>query len=120
MTEENKKTYNQVLVDNLKKVKQNREDIHKSSIPDMETSEVVIPIPNVLIEDKDKPTVQFVQNIGKLKRKPEFHLEVQIKKGQKVTLTDGRQTNLLELIFGVNGKTDIGKIESFLEENSEN
>lgn len=113
------KTLNEVLIDNLRKVKKTREDIHNSSSPNIKNSEVLIPVPNILVEDQDPMTRTFLKNLGKLNRDTHFEITAEIKKGQPVTLQDGRKTFILELIFKINDDTDVDKIEEFLEAHSE-
>ena len=112
-----KVTLNQALIKELRALQGKRESLIASNLHVPEHQSVMIPIPNVLVTDGDKEVLKFIKNIGLIRADKSFGLDVAIEAGEKVTLTDGRSSTILECIFYYTGDTKIDEIEQFLEQN---
>lgn len=124
---EQEKSFRTSLVKKLEKLETKRNALIDAGVSTPETQSVQFAIPNVLIEDGNQDIDKLLETIGKMNRKSELGLNVELNQGEPVKLTDGRTSDILEIVFFVTDKTDIAKIKEYLypegvpeEEDSEN
>lgn len=109
-------TYETSLVKQLRELEYKSASLRAHDLGEIETQSVLFPIPSVLIEDQDHPTMKFFEEIGHIERSLELGLHVEVTQGASVLLTDGRTSTILEVTFFYqDGKTDIDGIESYFE-----
>ncbi|MDN6113221.1 MAG: hypothetical protein L0I72_09140 [Tetragenococcus halophilus] len=125
---EQEKSFRTSLVKKLEKLETKRNALIDAGVSPPEIQSVQFAIPNVLIEDGNQDIDKLLETVGKMNRKSELGLNVELNQGEPVKLTDGRTSDILEIVFFVTDKTDIPKIKEYLypegvpeeEEDSEN
>lgn len=116
MTNQPQQTLNSALISELRKLETKRLALAESNLDPVSGQTVMIPIPNVLVKDKDSAVCKFIEKAGLMNRDKSLGIKTEIEAGEPVTLTDGRTSTILEVIFHYSEKTDISAIEKFLKE----
>lgn len=114
MTDKPTQSLTDALIHNLRELKSTRESLVASGLPVPSPQSVMIPIPNVLITDKDPNVCKFINKLGLLNREKSLGLEIKIEQGATVELIDKRKSSMLELVFYYTEDTDIDGVEAFL------
>lgn len=80
-------------------------------------SQVMIPIPNYLIKQKDPAVSNFLRCIGAISNIKELGLPVSLEQGAEIKLNNGEVSRIIECVFTYSINTDVFKIEEFLFKN---
>lgn len=109
---------NTALINGLQKLEQKRNALIESGMPTIDSQTVMIPIPNILVKNGDKDVCTFIKNIGLMNRDKSLGLTASIEAGETVTLTDGKESAIIETVFTYTPETDISAVQAFLASHS--
>lgn len=80
-------------------------------------SQIMIPIPNYLIQQKDPAVTQFIRCIGAINHNKELGLPISLEQGAEVRLNNGESSRIIECVFTYSSKTNVEKVKEFLYNN---